>query len=107
MGHLYSPCPYNAQHIILKSELSHHKSKCPDKVIFRTLFQTDIFMINETPESQEIDRQIREYLAKQNSSARKPVDDSEWAPGMKSFFYTTEIRSSSHNCRRISNRQRS
>jgi len=55
-GHLYSVCPYNAQHIILKSEMTNHKVKCPDKD-------------ENAAESDEIDRQIREYLANQHHTA--------------------------------------
>jgi len=71
VGHLYQPCPYNAQHIVLKSELSHHKSKCPDR--------DD----SNNTESDEIDRQIREYLAKQHhqsSQWNEPSNPNSWAP---------------------------
>jgi hypothetical protein len=31
-GDEYATCPFNAQHVVLKSELSHHKMRCPDRV---------------------------------------------------------------------------
>jgi len=54
----YSTCPFNAQHIILKSELTNHKLKCPDKDSRQ----------QGTEESREIDKQIKQYLAQQYNS---------------------------------------
>jgi len=62
-GDKYATCPYNAQHIILKSELTNHKLKCP----FR----------QPVCEENEIDQQIKQYLAN-NCKENFSKMHSEW-----------------------------
>jgi len=75
VGHLFDPCPFNAQHIILKSEMAHHKSKCPDG---RT-------SEDHKGESDEIDRQIREYLANQHHVPWSNAEQDEWTPAPRTI----------------------
>jgi len=68
VGEHYAACPFNAQHIILKSEMTNHKMKCPDRD------QREMI----SGQSDDIDRRIKEYLANQNHNKQNVQNTGEW-----------------------------
>lgn len=69
-GEQYATCPYNATHKVLRSNLTEHKRKCPDKN-----------SVGEFVEENEIDQQMKAFLASGAHKASQPT--SSWEQEMK------------------------
>jgi len=67
----FASCPYNARHIVPKSELTYHSLNCPDRV--GRIYQED-----------ELDKKMNEYLQTQHSQQDSAFwidgDQDNWAP---------------------------
>eukprot|EP01099_Mayorella_cantabrigiensis_P005561 TRINITY_DN4507_c0_g1_i1.p1 TRINITY_DN4507_c0_g1~~TRINITY_DN4507_c0_g1_i1.p1 ORF type:complete len:381 (-),score=97.52 TRINITY_DN4507_c0_g1_i1:200-1312(-) len=85
-GEQYATCPYNATHKILKSDLADHQRRCPDKKRVGTFVEED-----------EIDKQMRAYLASGAHKSQVANNQSTWEQEMKpqgpvGWFEETETK---------------